>query len=341
MTRDLENHNDCMEVLINKSQDAFISAVETYNRFTLGYRAESFCNLFCNAWELLLKAKIIKEDGKESIYRKGKENIGGKKVTISLKECIKKIYPDEKNPVRKNLEELREVRNDATHLFIPEPELEKLHAGLFQAAVLNYVNELSAWFGVSIKDRCSPGMIVLVDEIPLFDPVKLKNRYGKEIEKRIMDEYERVCKEEQEVNDKRYRIPVGYKLVLTQNPTEADISFTFVDESTAKIHVADPNSMYPLQTKDVVSGVKEALAKEGLSPGDKFNRDDFLSIVYVEGLRENPHYYWELSSPRIPRYSLDTVDFVVEKIRQNGEEYLLNAKEIYRKKVRHLGSKTR
>ena len=49
--------------LVAKSRAACISAVETYNRASALYREESFAILMINAWELLLKARVMRENG--------------------------------------------------------------------------------------------------------------------------------------------------------------------------------------------------------------------------------------------------------------------------------------
>lgn len=46
------------ERLIEKSQEAFLLAIELYNRPTIRYHAEGCCFFLCNAWELMLKAHI-------------------------------------------------------------------------------------------------------------------------------------------------------------------------------------------------------------------------------------------------------------------------------------------
>jgi hypothetical protein len=49
--------------LVEKSRAACVAAVETYNRASAPYREENFAIIMINAWELLLKARIIKENG--------------------------------------------------------------------------------------------------------------------------------------------------------------------------------------------------------------------------------------------------------------------------------------
>lgn len=46
---------------IEKSHAAMLGAIEVYNKPTFAYREETFSILAVNAWELLLKAKLLKE----------------------------------------------------------------------------------------------------------------------------------------------------------------------------------------------------------------------------------------------------------------------------------------
>ena len=55
------------ERLLEKSQEAFILAIELFNRPTIRYRVEGCAFFLCNAWELMLKAYLIKRDGYKSI----------------------------------------------------------------------------------------------------------------------------------------------------------------------------------------------------------------------------------------------------------------------------------
>ena len=81
--------------LLEKSQEAFIMALEIYNKPTLKYRVEGFSFFICNAWELLLKAYLISKG--ESIYYKDDTS-----RTFSLEVCIKKVLTNEHDPLRKN-----------------------------------------------------------------------------------------------------------------------------------------------------------------------------------------------------------------------------------------------
>ena len=47
------------EQLIDKAKEAFVLAIEIYNKPSIKYRLEGFGFFICNAWELMLKAHMI------------------------------------------------------------------------------------------------------------------------------------------------------------------------------------------------------------------------------------------------------------------------------------------
>ena len=75
---------DLTEKLLDKSKEAFTMAIEIYNKPTIKYRIEGFSFFICNAWELMLKAYMIKAKGENSIYYKDNPE-----RTLSLE----KLYP--------------------------------------------------------------------------------------------------------------------------------------------------------------------------------------------------------------------------------------------------------
>lgn len=63
----------CIKQLLEHSKRSYIAAIDTYNRIGSVCRIEGFCFYMTNAWELLLKARMIQmtEDVK-CIYTKKK-----------------------------------------------------------------------------------------------------------------------------------------------------------------------------------------------------------------------------------------------------------------------------
>jgi len=76
-----------VQQLLNKSQEAFLMAIEIYNKPSIRYRVEGFSFFICNAWELMLKARIINTQGIDAIYYKDNPS-----RTKTLENCIKMIF---------------------------------------------------------------------------------------------------------------------------------------------------------------------------------------------------------------------------------------------------------
>lgn len=310
--------------LLDKSQEAFILSLEIYNKPTIKYRVEGFCFFFCNAWELLLKSKILKDDKKASaIYYKKQRN--QKRRSLSLRDCSKKIIPNESDPVRKNIEDIAAIRDEATHLIIRE--LEAIYSGLFQSGVLNYVNKLDEWFEISITEKISPAMLTLVSDIRQIDPIFIKKRYGPEILKFVESEIERIYKSEEELIDVKYRIPIEYKLVLTKLAKDADITLSsgVGGKKIGLIEVPkDIEKTHPYLQKDAIVKIK------GRIGGDiVFNQYDFQSIIYKENIKGKLKYHYMIRKPVIHRYSDALIDLIVHKI-ERDQEYLQKARKAYK-----------
>ena len=211
--------------LVDKSVDAYILALETINRLSIKYRVESFSHLVCNAWELLLKARLLDTlKTRESIYYKKDGNVVRR--TLSLRDSLAKVVPNEKDPVRRNLEKVVELRDDATHFVISEVPRDVLL--LFQACVINYHKKLNEWFSVSLGDRVTVGMMTIVYDLSPagFDltSAQVQRRLGRDVAKYLSAFQASLKKEFDDLGKpSEYSIGLEYKLVLSKKPGEADI----------------------------------------------------------------------------------------------------------------------
>src|ERR1700680_2843277 len=145
--------------LLQNAEAALISAIEIYNKPAFGYREETFAILALNAWELLLKAKVLEQNdndtkslyvyftkqtaaGKKSKKQYVKRNRTGNKMTIgidgSIDLLVKKgiAVPD---PVKKNLDALTEIRDNAVHYFNASPQLAKQVLEIGTACLRNFI----------------------------------------------------------------------------------------------------------------------------------------------------------------------------------------------------------
>ena len=136
------------KAMLKKSAEAMLAGVEIYNKPRFDYREESFAILSINAWELLLKARILqlssnklsslyiyekqnKVDGTPSKRKKISRNRSGAPRTLGLLPSYLKLVDEfgeklEKN-IRTNLIALTEVRDNSVHFIIKDLNLEKAY----------------------------------------------------------------------------------------------------------------------------------------------------------------------------------------------------------------------
>ena len=172
--------NNLTDSLLEKSKEAFVMAIEIYNKPTIRYRVEGFSFFICNAWELMLKAHIINKLGNDSIYYKDNPN-----RTITLENCIQKIFTNEKSPLRKNLMKIIELRNTSTH-FITE-EYEMVYIPLFQACILNFVEKMQEFHDVDMTEVIPQNFLTLAVSMKALDTNTIRAKYPEEIAQKLID----------------------------------------------------------------------------------------------------------------------------------------------------------
>jgi hypothetical protein len=150
-----------------KAEAALIAAIEIYNKPDFAYREETFSILAVNAWELLLKARVLSEnknrvqslwiyesrhkgDGTPTRRKYLKRNRAGNPHTISIGQAIVHLEakPQTRLPtqVRGNLEALTEIRDNAVHFLNARFELAKSVLEIGTACVRNFVALAKEWF---------------------------------------------------------------------------------------------------------------------------------------------------------------------------------------------------
>lgn len=153
--------------LLEKSVQAVISAIEIYNKPDFKYREESFSILMVNAWELLLKAKILKDNSNNltSLYVIDKErglkadgtpkknvcfkiNRAGNFLTIDIYSALKALTLDK--VLRENIDLLIEIRDNAIHFFNDSKLFEKKLLEIGTATLKSYVNIINEWFNYDL-----------------------------------------------------------------------------------------------------------------------------------------------------------------------------------------------
>lgn len=155
--------NKTYRSLLDKSIASMLSAIEIYNKPNFGYREETFAILAVNAWELLLKAYILKvnkynlnsiyflepvkkKNGQNSTRKKPVLNNIGNPKTITISDSLKKL--SNQNLIPRNLldsiDAIIELRDNAVH-FVNEKALVKEIQELGFACIKNYISIIKKW----------------------------------------------------------------------------------------------------------------------------------------------------------------------------------------------------
>lgn len=307
--------------LLEKSVDAYVLSLEMINRLSVQYRLESFCYLICNAWELLLKAKILDSTSNDhdAIYR-GKKKRDGRRESLSLRECLDRVIPDRADPERRNLERIAELRDEATHLVVSDIPLEVM--SLFQACVINYHRRLNGWFDISLSDRVPVGMMSIVYDLAPHHSAITDKRLRRRLGKDAADFLSRYCAEvKKEFDDlqrpAQFSIGIEYSLVLTQKPSDADIVLSkgaFGDTVLQIVEVPkDPSKSHPFRQKEVVEAVKSGI------PGIMINQHDIQCVNKVYGIKRRPEYFYQGKVTGSPaQYSQGFVDWLTQQYHKDS-----------------------
>lgn len=253
-----------IEVMLEKSQEAFLLAIEIYNKPTIKYKVEGFTFFICNAWELMLKAYMIKNDmpihyNKKSINR-----------TISLTDAIKKIMTNSKDPIRINLEAVVGLRNMANHLIVPEYAI--MFNDIFMACVMNFSNKLHQYFDISINDKLPTNYITMFLPSPQ-DSIQIIHKYNKEIKAKYeaTKKYiEHILVETSHNDLVPQTMAITYQIAVKQvkNVSDADFKVTKTSPKEAQLKVVhkaiDSSLTHPLSNKQVLDLVNAELMKQNI-----------------------------------------------------------------------------
>lgn len=142
------------QIMLEKSISACISAIEIYNKPNFMHREETFSILMTNAWELLLKAKLVKDGDEEAqaihIFSKDKPVISpsGNPKTISLGTALNRLLSNGSVPhvVGDNIRLLMNIRDDSVHFVCGDLELSTSIQEIGTASLKNYMTLTMNWF---------------------------------------------------------------------------------------------------------------------------------------------------------------------------------------------------
>ena len=215
--------------LIDKAIAATVSAIEIYNKPDFRYRAETFCILAINGWELLFKAKWLDENDNiiESLYVYHQKNDGsetnepkikctrsGNPLTHSLDYIARKLTEQKhlEQNVLANIEALLELRDSSIHFYNSSPDFANGLQEIGAASLQNFASLAEEWF-----DRDLSGFNFYLMPLSFVGlPTETKAILLNKEEKNFLNYLEQLKTQADETNSK-YAVAINVEIKFTRS----------------------------------------------------------------------------------------------------------------------------
>ena len=316
--------------LIDKSKEAFIMAIELYNKPTIKYRVEGFSLFICNAWELMLKAYMIKSMGENSIYYRDNPD-----RTLSLENCVSKVFTNNKDPLRLNLEKIIELRNTSTH-FITE-EYEMVYVPLFQSCIINFNEKMKAFHDVDMTSIIPQNFLTLSVSMKALEDTEIIAKYPEKIAKKLLNVKAGIEDISISSNEK-FAIKIDHYHYLTKDVNKATSIIKIDKNADASVNIIkemkDPNNTHKYTTKSCIKHIQDRLNKDNVQlfyndNATKFNSFHFTNFCKYFGIKENEKFCYvhrQFTNPQYS-YSQQAIDFIVVELENDPKHILDNIKK--------------
>ncbi len=289
--------NKTYRSLLDKSIASMLSAIEIYNKPNFAYREETFAILAVNAWELLLKAYILKinkynlnsiyflepvkkKDGQNSTRKKPVLNNIGNPKTISISDALIRLSNQKK--ISKNLvdsiESIIELRDNAVH-FINEKSMVKEIQELGFACIKNYMSIIRKWYlEIDLSDYNFYLMpLAYVDSKVYADTVitSESQNYIDFIKSKL---------EEKDETDEEFDIAISIDISFNKTNSFEGLGFVYHKDGV-KINLSeeDIKLRFPLTHNKIINSAKSRYSN--------FKADSSFRSLIKE-VKKNPHLHY-------------------------------------------------
>lgn len=248
-------------IMFDKSKSAMISAVEIINKPKFPYREEIFLILCSNAWELLIKAKWLKDNNNKistlyvKIPKKKKDNSPSKKlepkisrsgnpITHEILYLIKKMNEGSvvvDANIQRNIELILEARDCVIHFYTDDFMLNKRIREIGLASLENYIYLVREWFDVEVGEF---GFSLL--PVSVIDTSKSVKSQPSVQEQAFLSLINRYISEQSEDSDRKVSLEVD--ISIKRGTPSASIETVAIDPSSpikVSISEVDIRKKYP------------------------------------------------------------------------------------------------
>lgn len=261
--------------LVDNSKSALISAIEIHNKPIFAYRYEVVSMLIINAWELLLKAYLLKNHQEIKVIRDDG-------TTKPFEECVESVRSSiglEFFATAENIKKVYEYRCNCIHFY--QEDIDVLLYSLSSKSVELYSEFIHTYFGVDLSEESNLILLPIGFKKPISPIIYLSNKSALETTSPPVTEFIKSIITSTNIlidNNLDDSILVGYKLSLTNENriSNADIKAAVTkDEGAAAINIA---TVLPenIQITDEDNAKKIRLEEETLY--GKIYTDDYGTV---------------------------------------------------------------
>lgn len=331
----MEYNSALVDKLLEKAKEAFLMAIEVYNKPSIRYRVEGFSFFICNAWELMLKAHIVKTKGEAAIYYRDSPE-----RTITLDNCVKMVDTNEHSPVRKNLLRIMELRNTSTHFIVEEYEM--VYIPLFQACVFNFTEKMMEYHGVDMAEIIPQNFLTLSISMKSLDASEIRAKYPGQIADRLVSTMADI-NEDINHNNSSFAIRVDHYHYITKDINKATdvVHISSKAETGVQIikELKDPNDTFKYSAKKLAKEVNTRLKRANVrlmvdgepKPFNSYHLNLFNKYYHIKEDSRLCYAYTVQQNPTYS-YSIQAIDFIADEIKKDPENIIRNLKEHLKKK---------
>jgi len=328
---------DIQAKLVEKSIEAFILGLEVYNKPTIRYRIEGFSFFVVNAWELMLKAKMIK-DGKNIYFKDNPSR------TLSIENVINEIYPNRTQPLRINLEKIISLRNTSTH-FITE-DYETVYAPLFQANVLSYCEQLQKFHNHDITRNIAQNFLTLSASIEPLTNEQIKLKYPPEVATKMLFQKNDIEITANMHDSHKFSIPVQHNLYQVSSRGKSDFTFKISKDGEQSVNIVtkykNPADTHKFSHDNLVIEIQNRLNRQKINftyftaTGEKkiFNGYALGLFIKFYDIKSNDKYAFKhiVGKNETYTYSQQVAEFIVAEIKKSPTKIVSRLKQANKKR---------
>lgn len=260
--------------------------------------------------------------------------------TITLENCVQKIFTNEKAPLRKNLEKVIELRNTSTH-FITE-EYEAVYIPLLQACVFNFVDKMTEFHEVDMTRVIPENFITLSVRLKSLNETEIRGKYEEQVAEKLVS-VQQTLEPMVAENNSAFAIKVEHYHYMTKDRSQATEIYHIDKEAEDGVRIIkelkNPNDTHKYSAKACIKEINKRIQKDNIkllfnAKEVQLNMYHFNLFTSYFAIKENERlcFTYQISTQPQYSYSQQAIDFIFDEIKKSPSTILDDLKDKIAKK---------